>query len=362
MQPSPAFQSIQATALDIPFKRSFGGRVATGSLCVRVKAADGTQGLGEGCLREQATGESLHDAQAFVAARAEWWQRRIGDIDDLAGWVRAYGIEIDGNPAAWTAVELALLDLFGKRAGRPVEAVLGLPPLHGRFRYVATVDPLSTAEVVRARNAGFRDFHVVLTGDRARDEALVDALRAAGISPRRVRAAAQNLWADARAAMDYLTTLDFAFVALEEPLAGRDYAGMARLARELDTHIVLDESVARADQMIALPGGADRWLVNVRISKMGGLLRSLEFVREARGRGLRVIVGACAGETSLLARASLVVASVAGDALAGQEGGHGTHLLERDIVEPSLRYGADGTLDVDTSGIGRAPGWGFSSS
>jgi len=359
MQLAPAFHSIQASALEIPFKRPFARRTATQSIWVRVKGADGAAGFGEGCLRELATGESLHDAQAFVAARAEWWQRRIGDVDDLAGWVRAYGIEIDANPAAWTAVELALLDLFGKRADRPVEALLGLPLLEGTFRYAALLGEAPAADLAQARAAGFRDFKVTLAGDRARDEVLVDALRAAGVSPRRVRADARNLWTNADDAIGYLGALDFAFVALEDPLAGRDYAGMARLARELDTHVVLDESVARADQVIALPGAADRWLVNVRVSKMGGLLRALEFVREARGRGLRMIVGACPGETSVLTRAALVVASAAGDALAGQEGALGTHLLERDVAEPSLRYGAGGVFDASASGIGRAPGLGL---
>ena len=359
MQRALAFQSIQASGLEIPFRRSFAQQATTQSIWVRVRSADGAQGFGEGCLRERATGETLQDAQAFIAARAEWWQRRISDADDLAGWVRAYAIEIDGNPGAWTAVELALLDLFGRRAERPVEALLGLPGLHQTFRYAAALEGASAADLAAARQQGFRDFHVALSGDRARDEALIDGLRAAGISPRRVRTRAQRLWSNAAEAIAYLAALDFAFVALEEPLLSRDFAGMARVAAELDTHIVLDESVARPDQMVALPGGPERWLIKVRLSKMGGLLRSLDFVREARARGLRLIVGACPGETSVLTRAALVVASAAGEALAGLEGGHGTHLLERDVAEPSLRYGAGGLLDASGLPAGRAPGWGL---
>lgn len=359
MQRAPAFQSIQASGLEIPFKRPFARRTATQAVWVRVRAADGTTGFGEGCLRERETGETLHDAQIFVAARAEWWQRRIGDFEDLAGWVRAYGIEIDANPAAWTAVELALLDLFGRRIGRPVETVLGLPHLSGVFRYTAMLEDGTAEEVARAREAGFRDFRVNLTGERERDEALLDGLRAAAVSPRRVRAGARNLWNDAAAAIEYLGKLDYAFFALEEPLAARDFAGMARLARELDTRVILDESVARADQMIALPGAPERWLINVRVSKMGGLLRSLDFVREARGRGLKMIVGACPGETSVLARAALIVASAAGEALAAQEGGLGTHLLERDVAEPSMRYGPGGAFDAGASGVSQAPGLGL---
>jgi hypothetical protein len=90
---------------------------------------------------------------------------------------------------------------------------------------------------------------------------------------------------------------------------------------------------------------------------MGGILRSLEFLRRARGQGLRVIVGAHVGETSLLTRAALPVASAAGEALVAQEGAFGTHLLTRDVVEPSLMFGAGGVLDVGALGAG--PGWGL---
>ena len=90
----------------------------------------------------------------------------------------------------------------------------------------------------------------------------------------------------------------------------------------------------------------DRWIVNVRVSKMGGLLRSLGLVAEARRHGMRVIVGAHVGETSLLSRAGLTVASSARDILVGQEGAFGTHLLARDVIARPIMFGKAGVLDV----------------
>ncbi len=37
---------------------------------------------------------------------------------------------------------------------------------------------------------------------------------------------------------------------------------------------------------------ASRWIVNLRVSKMGGVLRSIEVAREAEQRGIGIIVGA----------------------------------------------------------------------
>jgi L-alanine-DL-glutamate epimerase-like enolase superfamily enzyme len=99
---------------------------------------------------------------------------------------------------------------------------------------------------------------------------------------------------------------------------------------------------------------------------MGGLLRSLEVVEAARAAGIGVIVGAQVGETSLLTRAGLTVASGAGVALVAQEGAFGTHLLSEDVSDPPLMFGAGGVLEVSAtptltaSGLGRFtpnPAW-----
>jgi hypothetical protein len=59
---------------------------------------------------------------------------------------------------------------------------------------------------------------------------------------------------------------------------------------------------------------------------------------------MRVIVGAHVGETSVLSRAALVLASAAGDAKIAMEGAFGTHLLERDVCDPALMFGEGGKL------------------
>lgn len=360
-------EAIRADSLAIPFKQSFrhasAARVSTQTIWVTASGS-GVIGYGEGCPREYVTGESVKSAQAFVAARAGTWCESIRDLDDLKDWARTHEREIDANPAAWTAVELAMLDLFGKAQGMPVESLLGLPPLTGRFRYTAVLGDAPPKEfegqLARYRQAGFRSFKIKLAGDAQRDLAKVQALQAAAIAPETVRADANNLWSDADAATEALLSFQFRFSALEEPLRAGDYAGMARMAQALDSKIILDESMARPRQLDDLSGAPDRWLANLRVSKMGGLLRSLEFLQAARRKGVRIIVGAHVGETSLLTRAGLAAAAAAGDALVAQEGAFGTHLLERDVVAAPLMFGAGGILDADALGLGKATGWGLS--
>ena len=286
--------SITATSLAIPFNVAFrhasAERSTTQSLWVEARAQDGTPGYGEGCPREYVTSESIASAQAFVHAYIAELIETIRDTDTLADWVARHRDVIDANPAAWTAVELALLDLLGKCERQSVESLLGLPELSGRFCYTAVLGDSApaqfSAQLAHYRKAGFSAFKIKLSGDRDRDAAKVAALTAAGVEAQAVRADANNLWQDADTAIRTLEALGYSFFALEEPLRAGDYEGMTRLAAALETRIILDESLLRADQLDRLPGPAERWIANLRISKMGGVLRSLDLVRALRSREL----------------------------------------------------------------------------
>ena len=357
---------LRFRALSIPFRLSFSHasatREATQALWVEARSGAHT-GCGEGCPREYVTGESAASAAAFVSEHAREWTEGIDGLPALREWGERHRRLVDRHPAAWCAVELAVLDLIGRRAGVPVESVLGLPVASGRFSYSAVIGDgppeAFRAQLERYRQVGFRSFKIKLAGERSRDEAKIAALRRAGLSGAEVRADANNLWRDAEQAAAALRALSFRFAALEEPLAPGDYAGMARLAAALGVPIILDESITRFEQLAELPGRPEAWIVNVRVSKLGGLLRSLALVAAARRQGLRIVVGAHVGETSLLTRAALPVAAVAGDGLLAQEGAFGTHLLVHDAVAPTLTFGARGMLDADELGLGRRPGWGL---
>jgi L-Ala-D/L-Glu epimerase len=360
--------SLESGALTIPFKRAFNhasaSRAATQTLMVVARSEEGIRGFGEGCPREYVTAENLATTARFISAHRSAWLRNLHDVRDLAEWQRRHRAEIDAHPAAWTAVELALLDLCGRVERRPAEALLELPPLAGSFRYTAVLGdmPLShfEAQLAQYLSMEFRDFKIKLTGDCMRDRARVQALMRSGVTPDAVRADANNLWNDADIAIRDLAAIDYPFFAVEEPLRTGDFAGMRRLAQALEIPIILDESMLRVDQLQHLDGTDVHWIANVRVSKMGGLLRSLEFVEAARRRGMSLIIGAHVGETSVLTRAAMTVAMQASDLLLGQEGAFGTYLLSSDIVDRPVMFGRGGVLHAAALGVGSLPGLGLS--
>ncbi|HLQ12930.1 MAG TPA: enolase C-terminal domain-like protein [Steroidobacteraceae bacterium] len=360
-------QSLEASELAIPFKGAFkhasAERHAMQSLWVRAYSASGAQGFGEGCPREYVTAESMSTALAFVDRHRAEWITCLRDVHSLREWVSAHQLEIDVYPAAWTAVELALLDLFGKLNACALEPLLELPALNGRFRYTAVIgDGPSEQFATQLRQflkAGFNTFKIKLAPDMQANHLKVRALVEAGITADAVRADANNLWRDAKTCVAELKSLRFSFTALEEPLQAGDFRGLDAVAIALNTRIILDESIARRAQLDQIPSTPGRWIINCRVSKMGGLLRALPLLHSAQSRGLGIIVGAHVGETSVLTRAALTLARAAGPGLVAQEGAFGTHLLTRDVADPPLMFGVGGVIDVAEAGLAIRPGLGL---
>jgi L-Ala-D/L-Glu epimerase len=358
--------SIRASVLSIPFNAAFkhasAERSETQTLWVESRTASGHGGYGEGCPREYVTGESLESAQTFANRHCSAWMK-INGLPALRNWVTAHKVEIDANPSAWAAVELSLLDALGREEGRSIEALLGLPELSGHFSYTAVLGDASAAafkvQLERYLKTGFTKFKIKLSGELEQDIAKVTILKEAGIESRAVRADANNIWPDASAAIPYMQALAYNFMALEEPLKAGDQGGLKEIADKLGCRIILDESLLRTDQLPVFAETPQHWIVNLRISKMGGLLRSLELVNAIRTAKLGLIIGAHVGETSVLTRAALSVANSARDILLAQEGAFGTHLLSRDVVAAPLMFGRDGLLDIEQARIGEKSGMGL---
>lgn len=358
-------KSLSMEALKIPFKQAFvhasAVRAETESVLVTVTNANGAEGIGEGCPRRYVTGETVDSTRRFIEVHREQWMT-LTTIQQLRDWATEHTSIIDQNPAAWCAVETAFLDLFGKEAGVPIEALLGLPTLSGRFQYSAVVgtDSLQSFEkqLQRYRSAGFTDFKVKVTGRLQDDIENLIRLDSAGETKLRVRLDANNLWSDAESALSSLRQLLGHITAIEEPLKVGDYAGCRLLARELKIPIILDESFLRLDQFAAIQNDPpSTWIINIRVSKMGGILRSLAVAKQAKELGIPIIVGAQVGETSVLTRAALTIANTYRDIVIAHEGAFGTLLLERDICDPPLMFGAAGQLDakvMNGAGLGIA--------
>ena len=356
-------EQLSMQSLAIPLRGSFRHAAAerreTETVWVEARTS-AVLGCGEGCPRGYVTGEDVASALAFFARHRAALLREIHDLASLERYAAAHTTDIDRNPAAWCAVELALLDALARECGVSVEAMLGLRDVQGAFRYSAVLgieDRESARRKIAAyRELGFIDFKLKLSGDLGQDRVAVADLLDGARRDLRLRLDANNLWPSRREAVEYLAALRAPAFAIEEPLPAGAHAELARLSDATRLRVILDESCTRAEQLAQLEPPAERWIVNLRVSKLGGVLRSRAVLAQARTRGIACIVGAQVGETSLLTRAGLCIAAQAAPDLLAQEGGFGTMLLTEDVCDPPLQWGAGGMLHMDAE---LRPGWGL---
>jgi L-alanine-DL-glutamate epimerase-like enolase superfamily enzyme/pimeloyl-ACP methyl ester carboxylesterase len=349
---------FEIQALRIPFKlmvrHASASRARSASLWICARRGE-HRGYGEGCPRDYVTGETAQSCARFLKRWLPEVAARCETLEALEAFVEAQRAVLDEAPAAWCAVESALLELFARERGQSVEGLLGMQGPSGRHHYSAIINngPLweTTLHMDQYLAQGMRDFKVKLSGvleeDRAKLARLSERAQAHEITLSGVRLDANNLWAGrVEEALRHLELLGEGFVGVEEPVAARDVAGMRRLYEALGLPIILDESLCRA-QELALYEGEEGWIGNIKVSKAGGVLRGCALADAIAARGWPIIVGAHVGETSILTRAAQLVARRAGAGLLAQEGAFGARLMERDMTAPSLCFGGGGVLDMD---------------
>jgi L-alanine-DL-glutamate epimerase-like enolase superfamily enzyme len=346
-----------AVPLKKPIKHASHERSSSDSLVTRIVLDDGSVGFGEGVPRDYVTGESI--VTAFSALEAVDVASMIGHVEDFATLVNRLdsftlpSIASDargmfGN-AARSAVELAILDAFGRSTGASVsEAVriacrrpelVSLKPQYVRYSGAITAEsPISELRsAVKMRLYGFHQVKLKVGVSGQDDEQRLASIRRILGRSIDIRLDANEAWA-ADELLDRVTPLRrFSPTALEQPVAHAEVGRLAALRPRLGLPIMLDESLCGyPDGLRAVDEGlAD--LFNVRISKCGGIIPTLRLIELAAQSGLGVQLGCHPGETGLL--------SAAGRHLAGNinglryvEGSYDQHVLKRNLIRENITF------------------------
>ncbi|MCB0420139.1 MAG: hypothetical protein KDD61_04035 [Bdellovibrionales bacterium] len=343
---------LQMQRLNIPFRVSFSHaartRTATETVFVTTELEGGAVGRGEGCPRDYVTGENLDTAFRFFEKYKERL-KAIRSVADLMDFAEAHRLEIDENPAAFCAIEMSLLDAFGQQGRKSVEELLGVSTHMRRFQYSAVIGITQGFEKMADEYIalGMKDFKIKLSGHFSEDLKNVGYLQKKVGDGFRLRVDANNLWCDVDEAVDYIARLQMPLLGVEEPLKSRNFSDLKEFSKKSKFRLILDESFKVKDDFDQVVG-SDFWIINVRVSKMGGLIRSLRIVEKARKLSVPIIVGAQVGETSYLSKAGMIVANSCGASLLAQEGAFGTYLLEKDIVDNPLQFGKKGFLKYES--------------
>lgn len=336
-------------AFRVSFKHSSAERNKTQSVLVATQTSNGNIGLGEGCPREYVTGENVESCIKFFNTHKHNILRQIHCLEDLKNWVSENQQLIDVNPSAWCAIELSLLDAISKENKQSIEKTLDLSELENSFQYSAVLGE-SSIEVTKGQihqycNFGFTDFKVKITGNSIIDNKKFELIKAS-IPKARIRLDANNLWQNSKDVLRYLESISISPFAIEEPLPAMDFRELNKLLKITTIPIILDESFYNKHHFEQISMEYRNVIINLRVSKMGGLIRSELIAKKATQSQIPLIIGAQVGETSILTRAALLIANTYKENLLAQEGAYGTLLLENDITEMPIMFGELGKLNL----------------
>jgi len=337
------------------FRHAGAERKAGDSVWIRAKRG-ALAGFGEGCPRSYSAGDDTPSSVQWVRDTFCDQVLPFDNLEDLTRWVETNESQIDRYPSAWCALEMALLDLFAREQGCSVEDLLGLTDIQRRGNYTAVLGDDNTWKYTTIADQylvlGFSDFKIKLSGNLERDRKKIDILndlaRQHGISAPRIRLDANNLWKDrVTEAGSYLRALGGHIFAVEEPVGRDDSEGASKVSTTTGLPVILDESLCTGRDLAKFKTLPGNYIANIKVSRVGGLLRALMLIKQLKTIGWPIIVGCHVGETSLLTRAALIPACAAGETLIGQEGAYGDYLVEREPAEPMLKFGREGVLDLD---------------
>ena len=153
--------------------------------------------------------------------------------------------------------------------------------------------------------------------------------------------------------------MDHGISVFEQLLPARQANDMVSIVKKYgdQAEFMLDESLLRLTDIRAFieQGVCNR--INIKLSKMGGILAAMEIYQWANSNGIPCQLGAHYGETSILSAAGIHFSAIATE-LVAFEGAWGTHLLKEDICEDPIMLGTGGKIYPTRLGK-EIQGWGL---
>jgi L-Ala-D/L-Glu epimerase len=243
-------------------------------LAVTLSDEDGPAGYGEAAPLERYDGVSIESVESAL----ERYGRVLEDAREMTGvqMIEACRRARD-LPQALAAIDMALWDRAGKRAGRPIAALLTDDPASAVAvnATIGATDRRGAAEQAEAAaKAGFECMKVkVGTGD---DAARVAAVRAVAGPSTALRLDANGAWTveEAVRAIEALAPIGLELV--EEPTHG--LRNVREVRERVSTRIAIDETAAEHGALGA--GVADAVCLKIgRCGGISGLLAAAALVR-----------------------------------------------------------------------------------
>ncbi len=296
---------IQIGEISLPLVHPFKTALRTVShvddVVVRILGENGQVGYGEAPPTAAITGETKSSiAYAIKQVIAPVLIGR--DLMELDAVMDALQGAIAHNTSAKAAVDMALLDLWGKSLDAPLWRLLGgaKPDFESDLTIsVNDVDQM-VQDSLQAVSRGFRILKIKVGKDSHQDVERLTAIRKAVGRDITLRLDANQGWSP-RQAVSIISSLEDAGVDMElveQPVAAHDLPGMKYVTSHVHTPILADESVFSAADALRIIQDHAADFINIKLMKTGGIWPALQLCAIAEACQVECMMG-CMLESKL---------------------------------------------------------------
>jgi len=332
-----------------PFVHSLASRQYAENVIVEIETDKGILGYGECVPREYVTGETI---ESVISHLSRFWAPLVWGQDwatpvELTLFLKtcgetifaSFGIEEEKMPAARCAFELALLDAAGKSFGCSAAEILGWELTRRPIFYSGVISGGTVKKAAQKafmmRLYGFKAIKLKVGNDH--DLEKIEKVRKK-IGPKiDLRLDANGAW-ESNEAIERIRSFEpYQISAVEQPVAKSNIEGMGQVTREIKADIIADESFSslREAKFLFEQNGCD--ILNIRLSKCGGLIHASEIARLARLKGKGIQLGCQVGESAILSSAGRIFAQCHPE-LRYAEGSYERFLLKEDVSQNRVRF------------------------
>jgi L-alanine-DL-glutamate epimerase-like enolase superfamily enzyme len=278
-KPDMKIERIRAYRVELPLREGSykwsGGKSVTvfDSTIVQIDTDSGLSGYGEVCPLGPFYLPAYADG--VRAGIRELGPHLIGENPlELAKLVQRMDAALKGHPYVKSGIDMACWDILGKTTGLPACTLLGgrFGEDFGLYRAISQESPEAMADRVAGYRAeGYRRFQLKVGGDPDVDIERIRAVSARLRPGDRLVADANTGWTQ-HEAMRVTRAVRDMDVYIEQPCL--TYEECLAVRRHTNHPFVLDENIDGLDMLLRARSDFAMDVVNLKISKLGGLTRT----------------------------------------------------------------------------------------
>jgi len=335
-----------------PIRMSFEEVGSARNVLVRLETNGEIVGWGEAAAAPTMTGETVESMVAAVHYLAPFLEGL--PADDVAAVMGRADRYLYGNRSAKSVIEMALQDALGRGTGRPVYELLG-GKRRNRIPALRMIGGGSTEadveEAVRRKAEGYVAYKIKVgvaepLADAERTRKVCDALGKNVL----ICADANQGWSVEQAIVYVQAVADTALEFFEQPVAGDDIEGMARVAQASRVKIGFDEGLHGLEDLRRHHEAGAAHGCSLKTIKLGGMQPVYDAALLCEELGMKVNLACKIAESGIAAAAMLHLAA----AIPSLDWGVSisSQYLADDVLKEPIPF-ADGHFEVpDGPGLG----------